>query len=121
MDTWILKTVRTRSVRRVTAWAAALVCLALLAFGQSRYIQNFLMGPYDLGPADLDSIRDVSEAPRYFARVSSKAIVARRMRRDGSSVVRIEKGSRESIHSSAGPPDATGRSPMQAVPPRSTD
>jgi hypothetical protein len=75
MDTWILKMVRVRSVRRVTAWAAALVCLALLAFGQSRYVQNFLMGPYDLGPADLDSIRDVSEAPRYFARVSgSKAI-----------------------------------------------
>ena len=75
MDTWILEMVRARSLRRVTAWAAALACLALLASGQSRYIQNFLMGPYDLGPADLDSIRDVSKTPRYFARVSgSKAI-----------------------------------------------
>jgi hypothetical protein len=47
----------------------------LLAFAHRRYVENFVGGPYDLGPADLDAVRDVSEAPRYFARVTgSKAV-----------------------------------------------
>jgi hypothetical protein len=33
----------------------------------------------------------------------------------------LENGSRESIHLSAGVPDATGRPVMQAMPPRSAD
>ncbi len=75
MDSWILKMVRARSVRRVAAWAAALASVALFGIAQLRYIQNFLLGPFDLGPTDLAAIRDVSEFPRYFARVTgSKAI-----------------------------------------------
>ena len=75
MDTWILRMVRSRCVRRVTAWTITLACVALFAFAQRRYIQNFLMGPYDLGPADLDAIHDLSETPRYFVRVTgSKAL-----------------------------------------------
>ena len=75
MDTWILGMVRARSLRRVAAWGLTAGCLVLLAVAQKRYISNFVMGPFDLGPAELDSIRDVAQAPRYFARVTgSRAI-----------------------------------------------
>jgi hypothetical protein len=75
MDTWITKMVRNRCVRRVVAWAAALACVVLFAFAQSRYVKNFLMGPYQMGPDELDKIDDASEAPRYFATViGSKAM-----------------------------------------------
>src|SRR6266516_4124036 len=57
MDTWILGMVRARSMRRVAAWGLTAGCLVLLAFAQKRYISNFVMGPFDLGPAELDSIR----------------------------------------------------------------
>jgi len=66
---------RARCIRRVTAWALVLGCIILLAIVEGRYITNFILGPFDLGPSDLDSIRDVSDAPHYFARVTgSKAI-----------------------------------------------
>jgi hypothetical protein len=75
MDTWISRMVRARCARRATAWAVAVACVVLVGFAQQRYVKNFLMGPYVLGTADLDSISDVSKAPRYFVRVTgSKAI-----------------------------------------------
>ncbi len=75
MDTWIFKMNREKSVRKLTVCALLAVCIGLFLFTQKRYIQNFIDGPYNLSAADLDSIRDVSQTPRYFARVSgSKAI-----------------------------------------------
>lgn len=70
MDTWIHRMVRSRCVRRLGAIAAALACVALLGYGQERYIQNFVMGPYAFGQQQLDAIGDVADAPRYFVRVS---------------------------------------------------
>jgi hypothetical protein len=67
--------VRTRCVRRVIAWAVAIGCVVLLAIAEQRYVTNFILGPFDLGPSDLESIGDISDAPRYFARVTgAKAI-----------------------------------------------
>ncbi|CAK8713618.1 MAG: hypothetical protein CDV28_102222 [Candidatus Electronema aureum] len=75
MDTWIYRMIKEKSIRRITVCAVIAVCIALLLFVQKRYIQNFINGPYDLSAADLDLIRDVSQTPRYFARISgSKAI-----------------------------------------------
>jgi hypothetical protein len=67
--------IRARCVRRATAWGLALGCTILFAIAQYRYISNFLMGPFHFGQPELESITDVSTAPRYFARVTgSKAI-----------------------------------------------
>lgn len=75
MDTWVLQMVRTRCIRCVAAWALTLGCIVLFAIAQHRYISNFLIGPFDLGQAELDSIGDIATAPHYFARVTgSKAI-----------------------------------------------
>lgn len=75
METWIHRMIKERSGRRLTVCAVIIVCIALLLFTQQRYIENFISGPHNLSAADLDQIKDVSAAPRYFARVSgSKAI-----------------------------------------------
>jgi hypothetical protein len=47
----------------------------VFGIAQLRYITNFLMGPYTVDAADLESISDASRAPRYFVQVAgSKAI-----------------------------------------------
>jgi hypothetical protein len=75
MNTWVVQMVKARYTRRVIAWAFALGCVVLLGVGQHRYTNNFLMGPFELGPPDLDLITDVSATPRYFVRVTgSKAL-----------------------------------------------
>jgi hypothetical protein len=75
METWILKNVRVRNARRVGAWVAVAACLGFFAAGQSRYLANFFGGPYSLGAADLDSIPNIAEAPRYFARVTGSKVL----------------------------------------------
>jgi hypothetical protein len=75
MDTWILRTVRTTSRRRFIAWTVALAVVCGLVAANRRYVENFLGGPHDMGQADLDAIRDVSTAEKYYARVrGSEAI-----------------------------------------------
>lgn len=75
MDTWILRMVRKRCKRRVAAWTLAVGCVFLLAFSAQRYITNFILGPFDFGPAELDSISDISTAPRYFAKITGSEAI----------------------------------------------
>src|SRR5204862_4607363 len=70
MDGWISKRIRIVSRRRVIAWSLALIVGVLAATSDHRYLANFVGGPYALTQADLDSIRDVTAAPRYYARVT---------------------------------------------------
>ena len=75
MDTWVHEMVRTRSRRRVAAWGFVLACTVAFVLSQHRYVSNFLMGPFTVTGADLDSIKDVSTTPRYFVTVTgSRAI-----------------------------------------------
>ena len=61
--------------RRVAAWCLVLGGAVLFSLVQSRYISNFISGPFDFGQPELDAIGDVSTALRYFVRVTgSKAI-----------------------------------------------
>jgi hypothetical protein len=47
----------------------------LFALAQHRYVSNFVLGPFDVGQSDLDSLGDPTTAPRYFVKVSgAKAI-----------------------------------------------
>src|SRR5262247_3774246 len=75
MDTWVHQQLRATYRRRVIAWCVVLGCAALFAIAQSRYIKNFVSGPFDVAQAELDAIGDVSAAPHYFVKVTgSKAI-----------------------------------------------
>jgi Family of unknown function (DUF6709) len=75
MDTWVHQQLRAMYRRRVIAWCVILGCAVLFALAQSRYIKNFISGPFDVGQAELDAIGDVSAAPHYFVSVTgSKAI-----------------------------------------------
>jgi len=75
MDTWVHQQLRATYRRRVIAWCVVLGCAVLFALAQSRYITNFINGPFDVGQPELDSIGDVSTTPHYFVRVTgSRAI-----------------------------------------------
>src|SRR5438045_680565 len=75
MDGWISKRIRIVSRRRVIAWSLALIVGVLAATSDHRYLANFVGGPYALTQADLDSIRDVTAAPRYYARVIGNRVL----------------------------------------------
>ena len=75
MDGWIVNRIRATSLRRVIVWSLVLVGGVLLATSDHRYIANFLRGPYQLAQADLDSIRDVMQTPRYYARVAGDRVI----------------------------------------------
>ena len=75
MDGWISKRIRIVSRRRVIAWSLALIVGVLAATSDHRYLANFVGGPYALTQADLDSIRDVTAAPRYYARVTGNRVL----------------------------------------------
>lgn len=95
METWILKKIRAVSFRRVIAWGAGLVGGLLIFTSNTRYLDNFLNGPFELGATELEAIADVETTPRYFARVTGSRV--------------IDTGLREySVRSSAGV--ETGRS-----------
>jgi Family of unknown function (DUF6709) len=75
MDTWVHQQLRAMYRRRVIAWCVVLGGAVLFALAQSRYISNFIRGPFDLAQPELDAIGDPATAPRYFVRVTgSKAI-----------------------------------------------
>ncbi|HYX82358.1 MAG TPA: DUF6709 family protein [Gemmatimonadales bacterium] len=75
MDGWIATRIRATSRRRVITWTLALILGVLIATSDHRYIANFLSGPYTLERADLDSIRDVTLTPRYYARVKGERVI----------------------------------------------
>lgn len=75
MESWISKRIRSVSFRRVVVWSLVLAAGVLLATSDRRYIANFLRGPYRLARADLDSIRDITTTPRYYARVSGEKVL----------------------------------------------
>src|SRR5204863_3016459 len=75
MDGWISKRIRIVSRRRVIAWSLALVVGVLAATSDHRYLANFVGGPYTLAQTDLDSIRDVTATPRYYARVTGARVI----------------------------------------------
>jgi hypothetical protein len=75
MDTWVHQQLRATYRRRVIAWCVVLGCAVLFALAQSRYITNFINGPFDVGQPELDAIGDVSTTPHYFVRATgSRAI-----------------------------------------------
>lgn len=75
MDGWIATRIRATSRRRVITWTLALILGVVVATNDHRYIANFVGGPYPLARADLDSIRDVTATPHYYARVRGERVI----------------------------------------------
>ena len=75
METWIHTMAARASRRRVVAWLVVLGAVAIGVSAERRYLTNCLKGPFDLRPDELAQIRELSEAPRYYVRVTgSKAV-----------------------------------------------
>jgi hypothetical protein len=75
MDSWILEKIRAASLRRMVAWTLSLGVWVLAGIGASRYFTNFFFGPFALTGRELDSIENVDDAPRYFARVTGTRVL----------------------------------------------
>jgi hypothetical protein len=69
MDNWILRRVRRSSANVLGLWGLVLLAIGLAVFLSLRYWDNFINGPFELRPAELASIGDVSKAPRYYVRI----------------------------------------------------
>jgi hypothetical protein len=69
MENWILSRVRRSSAKVLGVWGLVFLAIGLAVVLSWRYWDNFLHGPFKLGPAELGSIGDVSKAPRYYVRL----------------------------------------------------
>lgn len=70
MENWILRRIRISSANVLGVWGLALLAIGLGVVLSWRYWDNFLHGPFELTPAELEPIKDISKAPRYYARVT---------------------------------------------------
>lgn len=73
-NTWVLRMCRQKSQRHLAGWGVALAIGLVFAGANTRYIHNFVSGPFALSPADLAQIADPEAAPRYFAQVSGTQV-----------------------------------------------
>jgi hypothetical protein len=75
MDSWLFEACRQVSLRRLWAWGLVTACGVAFCAYNSRYIQNFLKGPFQMSETDLLLVRDVETTARHFARVSGSRTV----------------------------------------------
>jgi hypothetical protein len=61
---------RAKYRNQVIAWGLTAALGVTIAFLNTRYIANFLRGPFDVGAAELALIGDVTTAPHYFVKVA---------------------------------------------------
>jgi hypothetical protein len=70
MEPWIIRQCRLTCRRQVVAWAVILLAgLGFVAYN-TRYVNNFFRGPFQLSASDLAQVDDADKAPRYFVAVA---------------------------------------------------
>src|SRR5713226_6828266 len=69
MGSWIAQMCKSRARRQIFAWALTLLAGIIFVFSNSRYVRNFVEGPYKLPPNELAQITDAETTPRYFVSV----------------------------------------------------
>jgi len=75
MEPWIIRLCRETSRRQVIAWALAFTAGFLFLFANTRYLTNFVRGPYVLQGTDLAQITDAESTPRYFVSIHPDKIL----------------------------------------------
>lgn len=70
MDTWILRMCRAKYRNQLIAWGLTTALGVAVAFANTRYIGNFLRGPFNAGAAELERLGDATTAPHYFVKVA---------------------------------------------------
>jgi len=75
MEPWILHMCRKACLRQVIAWSVAAILAAVFLLANTRYIKNFVTGPYPLGAQELAQITDVESTPRFFVTVTGDKVV----------------------------------------------
>ena len=75
MESWIAQMCKRRARRQVFAWVLTLFAGIIFVFCNSRYVRNFVEGPYNLLPNELAQITDADTTPRYFVSVVGEKIL----------------------------------------------
>jgi len=60
---------------QVFAWAVVLAGGLAFALANTRYIRNFISGPFPIGAPELAQVADADSTPRYFVSVSPQRVV----------------------------------------------
>jgi hypothetical protein len=81
MENWILSRVRRSSANVLGVWGLVFLASGLAVVLSWRYWNNFLHGPFELAPAELGSLGDVSKAPRYYVRLKGTKLQDARLAR----------------------------------------
>jgi hypothetical protein len=75
METWILARIRAVATYRVFAWSLAFAVMLLMLLTHTRYIHNFISGPFEVGADDLVGISSLDHFPKPFAHIRGTRVV----------------------------------------------
>jgi hypothetical protein len=70
MDTWILQMLRRKYRNQLVVWGLVIAVGVLIVFLNTRYIDNFVRGPFTMGASELAQVGDASTAPHFFVKVA---------------------------------------------------
>ena len=70
METWISQMCGRKYRNQLVAWGLITAVGVLIGAANTRYIGNFVRGPFAVAAADLAQVSDASAAPRYFVKVA---------------------------------------------------
>ena len=75
MDSWLVKQIKAQSVRRMAVAGLVITLLALFAFANLRYLQNYFAGPLALTPAQVAAVKDHDSMPRYWVKFTPEKFI----------------------------------------------
>jgi len=61
---------RAKYRNQVIAWGLTAALAIAIGFANTRYVGNFVRGPFNIGAADLAQVGDVTTTPHYFVKVA---------------------------------------------------
>ena len=75
MDSWIREMCTKRALRQTLTWFLLFSSGIIIIFSHSRYVRNFIEGPFPLQPDQLARIADVDTTPNYFVSVVGEKVI----------------------------------------------
>jgi len=99
MDSWIAQMCKSRARRQTLAWVVVFLAGAAFVFSNSRYVRNFVEGPFALQPSELGQLTDLETTPDYFVSVVGEKVIDTEIQEVTTTT---RNGVKEGSHVSAG-------------------
>ncbi len=75
MSSWLVQMCRRSCRRKLLTWIGVAAAVGLLWFANTRYLSNFVSGPYAVSESDLVAITQPEAALRYFVKVDASEML----------------------------------------------